>query len=94
MHDNQVIGRYYIDYLDNRTCELVSFRIDPPYRGQNLSHEALRSITNEADKKGYALLLQVKPEPGSPLNAEQLVALYAQHGFKKQNSFMFRSRRS
>lgn len=66
--------------VDGNTVKLESIRTPKSKRGQGKAKAALKKITDEADKQGKAIVLDVVPE-GKSTTEEGLRKLYGQAGF-------------
>jgi hypothetical protein len=54
-----------------------------PYSRDGRGKELLGIVTRIADANGFAICCTPSPYPGSPLNFDQLVALYKRYGFEE-----------
>ena len=66
--------------VDGNTVKLESIKVPKKERGQGKAKAALKKITDEADKQGKAIVLDVVPE-GKSTTEERLRKLYDQAGF-------------
>lgn len=68
--------------MRGKVYEITAVRTSPESRGQGHATHLLCQACNEADLAGKFLMVNVDPDPDSPLDRNALAKFYGSFGFK------------